>query len=107
MWRGRDAAPDGSTGAGTDSRTVECVACGDAVARDAAREYDKYGDRWERDGKDFEYLCKPCFRRECHQPRDGLESLLVDVGAGNGASQRAFLAAYAAAVEDRDGQIEE
>ena len=86
---------------------MACVACGTELRRDDAREYDKHGDRWERNGKSFEYLCKPCFRRECHQPREELEALLVDLDAGDGRSNEAFLEAYVQAVDERDGQIEE
>jgi hypothetical protein len=98
MWRP-------ASGSGGDD--VECVACGDTVERDAAREYDKHGDRWNRSGKSFEHLCKPCFRRECHQPRDDLESLLVDVEQSDVDSMEDFVAAYMNAVEERYGQIEE
>jgi hypothetical protein len=98
MWR---------SGSGSANEPVSCVACGESVDRDDAREYDKHGDRWERSGKEFEYLCKPCFRRECHQPRDELESLLVELDAGDGQSQEAFLDAYTETVEERYGPIEE
>lgn len=77
-------------------KSVVCIACGERLPRSDAREYDKYGDRWERDGKRFEYLCKPCYRRECHAPRDELESKLVEAGAGD-ASDSAFLRAFLAA----------
>ena len=69
---------------------VCCIACGETVARSDAREYDKYGDRWNRDGKSFEYLCKPCYRECCHQNRDGLEEKLVAADAGR-IDQRTFL----------------
>lgn len=61
---------------------VHCIACGTEVARTEAREYDKHGDRFDRDDKQFEYLCKPCYREYSHQPRDGLEATLVEAGAG-------------------------
>ncbi|MFB6141858.1 MAG: hypothetical protein ABEJ30_00775 [Halorientalis sp.] len=61
---------------------VTCIACGDELPRADAREYDKHGDRWDRADKDFEYLCKGCHRDLCHQPRDDLEALLVESGAG-------------------------
>ena len=61
---------------------VCCIACGDTVARSNAREYDKYGDRWNRDDKSFEYLCKPCYREYCHFGRTGLEDRLEAAGAG-------------------------
>ena len=72
MWRSRDR----------DRRTVDCIACGASVARADAREYDKEGDRWERHGKEFEYLCKACHRECCHQPRPDLEETLTEAGAG-------------------------
>ncbi|MFB6084060.1 MAG: hypothetical protein ABEJ94_07435 [Halorientalis sp.] len=66
-----------------DGAQVTCIACGDSIARSDAREYDKHGDRWNREDKEFEFLCKPCYRDLCHQPREGLESLLVESGAGH------------------------
>ncbi|WP_135820454.1 DUF7562 family protein [Halostella litorea] len=86
--------------------TETCIACGDSVRRSDAREYDKYGDRWEREGKEFEYLCKPCYRELCHQPRDELEDLLVDVDAGE-RGRAEFLQWYSATVEERYGTLEE
>jgi len=83
-----------------------CIACGNSVPRSDAREYDKYGDRWEREGKEFEYLCKPCYRDLCHQPRDELEDLLVDVDAGEH-GRAEFLKWYSTTVEDRYGTLEE
>jgi hypothetical protein len=58
---------------------VVCIACGDSVLREDAREYDKEGDRWNRRDKEFEYLCTDCDDDICHQPRDGLESLLLRI----------------------------
>lgn len=63
-------------------REVECIACGTQLARSDAREYDKYGNRWDREGKQFEYLCKPCYSDLCHFSREGLEAKLVQAGAG-------------------------
>jgi len=60
-----------------ETHEVTCIACGEAVQRSKAREYDKHGNRWERADKEFEHLCKPCYRELCHQPRDGLEAALV------------------------------
>ena len=65
-----------------DEGSVTCIACGTELPRSAAREYDKAGDRWDREEKPFEYLCKPCDRDRCHQPRQGLEAALVASGAG-------------------------
>ena len=70
MWRSRN---------NRDGTTIVCIACGTSLPRSEAREYDKLGNRWERHGKSFEHLCKECYRELCHQPRDELEALLVDV----------------------------
>jgi hypothetical protein len=72
---------------------VTCIACGEEVPRQRAREYDKEGDRWERRGKDFEYLCKDCHRECCHQPRPELEETLCEAGAGE-RDRSDFLQAY-------------
>jgi hypothetical protein len=87
------------------NRTVSCIACSESLPRSEAREYDKYGDRWDRDGKQFEYLCKPCFRELCHWRRDQLESVLVEIDAGTLPTEE-FLARYLDAVERRHGQPE-
>jgi hypothetical protein len=86
--------------------TVTCIACGESVGRSEAREYDKYGDRWDREGKAFEHLCKTCYRELCHQPRAELEALLVESGTG-GDAREAFLARYGALVEEEYGPLEE
>ncbi|WP_248895228.1 DUF7562 family protein [Haloplanus halobius] len=99
MWR---SGPDGSG----DETTVVCIACGGSLPRADAREYDKEGDRWSRRGKDFEHLCKECYRGLCHQPRDDLEAMLVDI-ADDDISQEAFLKRYYGAVEERDESREE
>nr|WP_241881412.1 hypothetical protein [Halorubrum sp. Ib24] len=44
------------------NQEVTCIACGATLDREDAREYYKHGDRWSREGKEFEYLCKPCDR---------------------------------------------
>jgi len=88
---------------GSDS--VDCIACGETVRRSDAREYDKEGDRWDRKGKQFEYLCKGCHTDLCHQPRDELEDLLVDIDAG-GLTELEFLEAYWTAVEERYGPLD-
>ncbi|WP_332897923.1 DUF7562 family protein [Haladaptatus sp. CMSO5] len=82
------------------STVVTCTACGKTVLRNEAREYDKYGNRWDRDGKQFEHLCKKCDTDLCHQPRGGLETLLTECGAGE-VSQDEFLARYTRTVRDR------
>ncbi|WP_324761101.1 DUF7562 family protein [Haloarcula sp. GH36] len=64
------------------TQQVTCIACGETADREAAREYDKHGDRWSREGKEFEYLCKPCHSEYCHQNRNGLERTLVAADAG-------------------------
>ncbi|MEF8808902.1 DUF7562 family protein [Natronomonas sp.] len=82
-------------GSGTE---VTCIACGESVPRSKAREYDKHGDRWDREDKEFEHLCKPCYRTLCHQPRKGLESLLSEAGAG-AVTQSEFLQRFSEAVD--------
>lgn len=90
----------------TRNPSVVCLACGTEVSRSTAREYDKYGDRWDRENKEFEYLCKPCYTDLCHHPREDLEGLLIDLGAGE-STQAAFLTGYLATVEERYGTLEE
>ncbi|WP_435334807.1 DUF7562 family protein [Haloarchaeobius sp. TZWWS8] len=85
---------------------VTCIACGGDVERRDAREYDKYGNRWERRGKEFEYLCKPCYRTECHQPRDELEGILCELD-GAKLSQDEFLELYNRLVQERYGTSEQ
>ncbi|MDS0296409.1 DUF7562 family protein [Halogeometricum luteum] len=97
MWRSR-------TNRG--QKTVVCIACGTSILRGEAREYDKEGDRWNRHGKEFEHLCKECYRGLCHQPRAELESLLVDIEA-DGLRRTEFLTRYVEAVEERYGSTEE
>lgn len=83
-------------------RQVTCIACGETLSREEAREYDKYGDRWEREGKEFEYLCKPCHRDCCHQNREGLEQTLVEADAGR-PDRKTFLRRYCdLATDDAD-----
>ena len=88
------------------TETVTCLACGSEVSRSNAREYDKYGDRWDRDRKTFEHLCKSCHGDLCPNPRDELEALLIELEAGEN-DQTAFLVDYVRAVEDRYGTLEE
>ncbi len=83
------------------TETVTCIACGETVTRDEAREYDKYGNRWDRAGKTFEHLCKPCDRDLCRRDRRGLESHLIELEAGEH-SQEAFLRRYVCALEERE-----
>lgn len=91
MWSSRD--PDGPR--------VDCPACGRSVPRRHAREYDKFGDRWDRRGKSFEHLCKACHEALCHQSRRGLEDLLVEVDAGE-LDDAEFVQRYTIAVEERE-----
>ncbi|MES3516338.1 MAG: hypothetical protein PPP58_01620 [Natronomonas sp.] len=93
MWRRRN-----------EDHEVTCIACGEAVRRSKAREYDKHGDRWERADKEFEHLCKPCHRGLCHQPRDGLEAALVEF---DDHSREEFLAAWMEEHDDRPESREE
>ena len=89
-----------------DGDGVTCVACGTKVDREDAREYDKEGDRWDRAGKEFEYLCRSCHRELCHQPRGELEGLLTEIDAGEN-GDGTFLEWYCGLVEERYGPIEE
>lgn len=89
-----------------DDEEVTCVACGQALPRSDAREYDKEGDRFSRRGKRFEHVCKACHRELCHQPRDELEALLVDLERDRPATQEEFLRAYEDAVRQRYGSLE-
>ena len=89
MWRSRRSR---------DRRTVVCIACGTSVLREDAREYDKEGDRWDRREKSFEYLCTGCDDDLCHQPRNGLESMILSFES-DGLSDEEFLSRYAEAVE--------
>jgi hypothetical protein len=97
MWRSRS---------NRDGKTVVCIACGSSLRRADAREYDKEGNRWERHDKEFEHLCKACYRDLCHQPRTELEALLGDIEE-HGLSQEEFLRRYLAEVEARYGHQEE
>jgi hypothetical protein len=91
MWR---------AGSNRGETSVVCIACGTSVSQGDAREYDKEGDRWEREGKEFEYLCKDCHSDLSHQPRAGLESLLVDV-EDRSSDRREFLERYVTTVQER------
>lgn len=91
-----------STLFGTDSsEQVTCIACGEAFDEDDTFEYDKYGDQWSRGGKEFEYVCKPCYRDYCHQNREGLEETLVAAGAGQ-RDRETFLREFCALLADDD-----
>ncbi|WP_263017822.1 DUF7562 family protein [Natronobiforma cellulositropha] len=85
--------------------TVTCIACGTSLPRAEAREYDKFGDRWDRVGKSFEHLCKPCHRELSRTPAADLESLLVEAGAGE-CGEPEFLARYFAGVDCWETAIE-
>lgn len=90
-------------GPGGRGRRVTCPACGDEIDRREAREYDKDGDRWERRGKRFEYLCRPCHEGLTHQPRGDLEATLVEINAGK-CDRETFLRRYQEAIEGRRGR---
>ena len=85
---------------------LTCIACGATVGRADAREYDRFGNRWDREDKAFEPLCKPGPDALSHQPRGDLEELLVDADAGE-TDRGTFLASYVALVEERYGSLEE
>ena len=87
----------------SSAQEVTCIACGETLPRSAAREYDKYGNRWERSGKEFEFLCKPCDKASSHVPRDGLEEVLIRADAGE-TDTESFLHRYLYLVSDTDSQ---
>lgn len=95
MWFSRNRDP-----------SVVCPACGSEIPRSRAREYDKYGDRWDREDKRFEYLCKPCYGELCHYPRDGLEDTLVELEA-DCHPWETVVDRYLQALEERDEPLEE
>jgi hypothetical protein len=99
--------PPGADSGRRARKTVVCIACGSSVLRSKAREYDKKGDRWDRHDKEFEHLCKECYRNLCHQPRDELEGLLVDIAHDEELSRDTFLTRYYDAVEKRYDSAEE
>ena len=86
-------------------RTVTCIACGRELPREDAREYDKYGDRWSRDGKSFEFLCKPCFRDLTKVRRADLEADLAVAGAGQ-VDDAEFLARYLGRLDAEESDCE-
>jgi hypothetical protein len=86
--------------------TVVCIACGEELAREGAREYDKEGDRWDRRDKEFEYLCKACYGELTHQPRDGLEATLEAIEASD-QSAAEFVRRYQRAVAGDADEAEE
>ncbi len=83
------------------TRQVTCIACGEMLGREDAREYDKHGDRWDREGKQFEYFCKSCHREYCHQNRDGLEETLVAADAGR-TDRKTFLRRFCELMADNE-----
>lgn len=93
-------------GQGGDNETVTCPACGRTLDREDTREYDKHGNRFDRHGKSFEHLCKPCHDDLCLQGRAGLEDTLVEIEAGRHADEE-FLSRFAAETNERDDSIEE
>ncbi|AEN04676.1 hypothetical protein [Halolamina sp.] len=90
MWRRSDRS----------GNPVVCIACGDEPTREQAREYDKEGDRWDRRGKEFEYLCKDCFGDLTHQPRHGLEATLEEA-CTPGQTAEEFVRRYLRAAAER------
>jgi ribosomal protein S27E len=93
-------------GPGGDETDVTCPACGRTLRREDAREYDKHGDRFDRQGKSFEYLCPDCHDQLCLQDRVGLEDMLVRIEAGDH-DDAEFFRRYAAESEEQDESIGE
>lgn len=90
-------------GSRSDER-VTCIACGETFDEENTFEYDKHGDIWRRDDKEFEYICNPCYRDYCHQNRDGLEETLVAAGAGR-TDRDTFLRQFCALLAE-DAEVE-
>ena len=95
MRRSRDAP----------GRRVVCPACGERVSRGDAREYDKFGDRWDRREKTFEYFCRACHDGLSLQDRAGLEATLGEAGAGE-VDRTTFLERFCALADDRSESVE-
>lgn len=66
----------------TDDDATYCIACGEVLPQSEAREYDRHGNRFNDQDSQSETLCQPCHQEYSHVPRDNLESLLVEAGAG-------------------------
>lgn len=95
MWGNRDRPEE-----------VTCIACDRTASRTDAREYDKHGDRFDRRDKEFEFICKACYRDLCHQPRGDLEAVLTESGAGS-VSQSEFVARYTELATEGNARSEE
>ena len=98
--------PHGMIEGEPNTSSVTCPACGSTLPRNDALEYDRLGDRWDRNEKSFEYLCKGCYREESHYPRDRLEETLILAG-GPYAQTGDFIAAYyhqVASIEDSEAK---
>lgn len=85
------------------SESIRCIACGTTVDRTDAREYDRFGDRWDRSEKEFEYLCTGCHDAESHAMRPALESILEEIGSDH-ESPEEFIAAYYRELAGQEGQ---
>lgn len=95
MRRSRDAP----------GRRVVCPACGQRVSRGEAREYDKFGDRWDRQSKTFEYFCRACHDELSLQGRTGLEAALSEAGAGE-VDRSTFLERFAVLADEHSESVE-
>lgn len=97
-------APDMARHGRRAGEDVICPACGRTLPREEAREYDKFGDRWDRRNKTFEYFCRSCHDDLCLQRRDELEELLCEL-RGDHADRQTFLRRYSRAVQQRYGRL--
>ena len=88
---------------GGDGKLVTRLTSRPQARRREAREYDKFGDRWERRHKAFEYLCADCYAALDHQARHDLEAMLVDIDAGN-CDRATFFRRYRRTVQGRRGR---
>jgi hypothetical protein len=90
----------GDTLRSTDDGATYCIACGEVLPRSEACEYDKHGERLDREDTHSESLCKHCHQEYSQVPRGNLESLLVEAGAGT-TDDATFLRRYIELVQEQ------
>jgi len=87
---------------GSENDPVTCISCGVSIERSDAREYDKHGDRWDREGKEFEYLCSPVSATS-RSTRDRTRGGPRGRGAGQ-VSDEEFVTRFLTEREERPGR---
>ena len=90
----------GDTLRSTDDDATYCIACGEVLPQSEACEYNKHGERLNQQEREFEALCNPCDQEYSRVPRDELESLLVEAGAGT-TDNAMFLRRYIELVQEQ------